>query len=639
LGDGEPAVDERRKRKPVAHKTDLPHRTEDEQSAFFHAALERSIAAEAAAGTVERWFELAGFVLRVVFAGNGLVECFMPALAHLEIKAVGRADAVFHVWDSESTGVQMVEPLVTRECFTHRGDIWTMGSQRFKSAYLWSEYALNLFDAVAATGVYWAQAAGPLPYWAKAAPLRSLFHWWMETKDCQLLHAAAVGNRDEAVLITGKGGLGKSTTALSCLARGLQYLGDDYVVVQQDPTPRVHSLYNTGKVAWDQIARFPQFAGLARNPDSPEEDKAVMYLFPEMAGRIAKSLPLKAILTPCIGGRPQTELGRVSKSLLQRAAAFTTMSQLPHASRRTQDFVNRLVDSLPGLRITLGTDFDGIADGIQQLLERSAGELAALSDGPDGAGPPSQPLVSAIIPVHNGARFLPDSVASILAQNYAAIEIIVIDDGSTDEIDEAVRSLPVDVRFFKQPHSGPAAARNRGIREASGDFIAFLDVDDMWPEFNLRVMTELLSADPACDIVQGFGQLLEVKANTGKYDYVGNPAESFADCIAAALYRREAFEKVGLFDVDLRFGEDSDWFNRARECGLSLRREEQVTLLIRRHDSNMTRGRSNIEMNELRVLKRVLDRRRSAAARTGSEDRQGSPDFIGDAGSTPNPGR
>ena len=616
-------MDERQKRKMAAHKTDLPHRTEEEQSAFFRAALDRSTAAEAKAGTVERWFELAGFVLRIVFAGNGLVECFVPALAHLEVPAAGRADAVFHVWDSESTGVEMVEPLVTQECFTHRGDIWTMTSQRIKSAYLWSEYALNLFDTETATGIYWAQAAGPLPYWAKAAPLRSLFHWWMETKDCQLLHAAAVGSGGEAVLITGKGGLGKSTTALSCLARGLQYLGDDYVVVQRNPIPRVHSLYNTGKVSWDQMARFPHFAGLARSPDSPEEDKAVLYLFPPMAGQIARSLPLKAILTPCIGGRPQTELGRVSKSLLQRAAAFTTMSQLPHASRRTHEYINRLVDSLPGLRITLGTDLDGVANAIRRLIERPAGELAALSDGPDGANLPSQPLVSAIIPVHNGARFLPDSVASILAQDYAAIEIIVVDDGSTDEIDEAVRGLPVDVRFFKQIQSGPAAARNLGIREASGDFIAFLDVDDMWPEFNLRTMTELLSADPACDIVQGFGQLMEVKEDSGKYDYVGNPGESFADCIAAALYRRETFEKVGLFDEDLWFGEDSDWFNRARECGVNLRREEQVTLLIRRHESNMTRGRTEVELNKIKVFKKALDRRRSATARAGGEDPSG----------------
>jgi hypothetical protein len=191
----------------AAHKSDLPHRSEDEQRAFFHAALGRALEAEAKVGSVERYFKLVGAVLRVIFAGDSLAESFVPALSHLEIPAAARADAVFHVWDSESTGVEMVAPLFTRACFTHRGDIWTMGSQRFKSAYLWSEYALNLLDTVTATGIYWTQAAAPLPYWAKAAPLRTLLHWWMETKGCQLLHGAAVGSGGDAVLITGRGGL------------------------------------------------------------------------------------------------------------------------------------------------------------------------------------------------------------------------------------------------------------------------------------------------------------------------------------------------------------------------------------------------------------------------------------------------
>src|SRR6266404_8796821 len=107
----------------------------------------------------ERWFEVAGATLRVSFAGDRLVEYLAPALGHLEIPASSHADAVFHVWDSESTGVAMVPPICAREHFTGRGDIWSMASRRFKSAFLAAEVAVALMDVETATGVFWIRTA------------------------------------------------------------------------------------------------------------------------------------------------------------------------------------------------------------------------------------------------------------------------------------------------------------------------------------------------------------------------------------------------------------------------------------------------------------------------------------------------
>ena len=619
-GCGEPGVIKLQSPAKLRHSSGPFHRSEDEQRAFFNAALDCTQEAEAKAGTIERCFAVAGFVLNVKFAGDTLAQWFTPALAHLEVPLTSRTDAVFHIWDSESTGIDMSSPPCSRGCFTSCGDIWTMGSQRFKSAYLGGEYALNLFDTVTATGVYWTQASGSLPYWAKASPLRCLFHWWAETKSCQLVHAAAVGSEAGAVLISGKGGLGKSTTALSCLGKGLTYIGDDYVVVQLDPFPRVHSLYCTAKLNWDQVARFPRLADLAGNHDGPESEKAVMYLYPEMHEQIARSLPLRAILTPHISGQQQTELAAISTLALQRAIAFTTMSQLPHAGPHTQHFINRLIDRLPGLQLDLGNNLDTIADVIVPLAANSSSKIECLSYRTDSKELTSRPLISVIIPVYNGARFLPESVASILVQKYPNIEIIVVDDGSTDEIDDVVPQLPVDVRFLKQDYAtGLAAARNRGILEASGELITFLDVENLWPDGNLQIMVDLLSDDSSCDVVQGLGQVLKADAETGPRDFVGIPGESFPNYLAAAIYRREVFLTVGLFDRELGFGEDTDWFNRAREHGLKLRQLDQVTLLIRHHDASMIGGKSLRDLNSLMVLKNALDRER-AAIRLPSKD-------------------
>ena len=91
---------------------------------------------------------------------------------------------------------------------------------------------------------------------------------------------------------------------------------------------------------------------------------------------------------------------------------------------------------------------------------------------------------------------------------------------------------------------------------------------------------------------------------------MGSPRESFPWYISAALFRREAFTKVGPFDETLRFGEDSDWFKRAAESALTIERLPSVSLLIRRHAGNMTRGKSMVELNVLRVFKKALDRQR-----------------------------
>jgi glycosyltransferase involved in cell wall biosynthesis len=257
----------------------------------------------------------------------------------------------------------------------------------------------------------------------------------------------------------------------------------------------------------------------------------------------------------------------------------------------------------------IGVDF-----GVRPTLADHGLSIAndRLSNRNDSEELTRRPLISVIIPVYNGAQFLPESVASILVQKYPNIEIIVVDDGSTDEIDDAVHRLPVDVRLVKQDHTfGLAAARNRGILEASGELITFLEVENLWPEGKLQIMADLLSDDSSCDIVQGLGQILKADVETSPHECVGIPEEFFPNYLAAAIYRREVFQTVGLFDERLGFGEDTDWFNRAREHGLKLRQVDQVMLLIRPHDASMIRGKSLRELNTLKVLKDALDRERA----------------------------
>jgi hypothetical protein len=594
--------------------------SEAAQLAFFDAVLDCALTAEARVGAVERHLELAGNLIRLVYAGERLLSHFGAALAHLEVAPDRTPDVTFHIWDSTSTGVPMPPPPFPQRCLTDRGDIWGMNSRRIRTAFHWIECSVNLMDLERGEAVYWVQSEETLPYWCKASPLRTLFHWWMERKGHQLLHAAAVGDGQSALLITGKGGVGKSTTALACLAAGMRYLADDYLVVGLEPEPRVYSLYATAKLDPAQLERFPQFAPLLANRAYLDVEKAVVQLWPACGEQMARFLPLKAVVAPRFAGGTETGFRPVSKAKLRNAAAFTTLSQLPYAGRATYEFLDQLLNRVPGLEISLGSDPAGVAVAIARLVRRTPADIAALAAVDNGLDSLRFPLVSVIIPVYNGANFLHEAIANVLAQNYPALEIIVVDDGSTDDIEAAVRQLPVDVRLFRQDNVGAAAARNRGIKDTSGEFIAFLDVDDLWSEGNLPMLASILVEAPELDLAHGRAQLMVRNAETGIYEYVGNPNESFPYYIGAGLYRRRAFERVGLFDTELHFAEDTDWFNRAAEQNLAIERLDMVTLHVRRHGANMTAGKSLLELNALRVFKKALDRRRAAEDSGAAEE-------------------
>lgn len=226
------------------------------------------------------------------------------------------------------------------------------------------------------------------------------------------------------------------------------------------------------------------------------------------------------------------------------------------------------------------------------------------------------PLVSVVIPVFNGEAFLREAVESVLAQKYSPVEIIIVDDGSTDGTEAVARSLPETVRYLHQSNQGPAAARNRGIEHAQGSLIAFADADDLWPEGKLELQLPYLLRDPAIEIVMGRIQQVRLSKTVDGETQAQEFAEpAFSVNLGSAVIRKSVFERVGLFDETMRYSEDVDWFMRAREGGAAIITIDAVTLLYRQHEQNMTRGKSTSELNVLKALKRSLDRRRE---RTGS---------------------
>ena len=221
------------------------------------------------------------------------------------------------------------------------------------------------------------------------------------------------------------------------------------------------------------------------------------------------------------------------------------------------------------------------------------------------------PLVSVIIPAYNCERFLRDAVKSVLDQKYSPLEIIIVDDGSTDGTANVAKSFTETVRYLHQTNQGPAAARNRGIEHAQGSLIAFADADDLWPANKLDQQLPYLIRDPKIDIVLGRiqqVQLSETENGQTQSEEFAEPA--FSVNLGSAIIRKSVFERVGMFDETMRYSEDVDWFMRAREAGATIVTIDAVTLFYRQHEQNMTRGKNTSELNVLKALKRSLDRRR-----------------------------
>jgi glycosyltransferase involved in cell wall biosynthesis len=223
--------------------------------------------------------------------------------------------------------------------------------------------------------------------------------------------------------------------------------------------------------------------------------------------------------------------------------------------------------------------------------------------------------ISVVVPVYEMGHYLPEAVASIEAQGHGDVEIIVVDDGSTDDTPDVIASLGDRVLAVRQDNQGPSAARNAGLARATGELIAFCDADDLWPEGKLATQLARLDAEPDLDIVLGRIQYVAIDGGElPDIEYEDLDLKTLSHVhLGSGVYRRRAFERIGGFDEELRYSEDVDWFLRARELEVNTAILPDVTLVYRLHDTNMTYDVDGAMPGYmLTVLKRSLDRRRAA---------------------------
>jgi glycosyltransferase involved in cell wall biosynthesis len=221
-------------------------------------------------------------------------------------------------------------------------------------------------------------------------------------------------------------------------------------------------------------------------------------------------------------------------------------------------------------------------------------------------------LVSVMIGVYNGARYLGEAIESVLAQTYPNRELIVVDDGSEDESGAIARSYGSPVKCVRQERGGMAAARNRAVEEASGAYFAFLDADDRFPPDKLERQLAVLESDPELDVVYGHvTEFLSPDLDQAARELLREPKHDRPwPTPNLMLVRRDSFLRVGLFSTELRVGIGVDWYARAIELGLKSTVPPIVVLERRLHAENNGIRERQFKPQYLHVLKESLDRRR-----------------------------
>ena len=226
----------------------------------------------------------------------------------------------------------------------------------------------------------------------------------------------------------------------------------------------------------------------------------------------------------------------------------------------------------------------------------------------------SGPLVSCIIPVFNGERYLAETLDSVFAQTCSSIEVIVVDDGSTDGSAEIARGHRGRAIVLQQENAGHAAARNFGLSAARGEFVAFVDADDLWhPEKLARQLSRIESRRELGIVFTHLENFWSPDADPASRpgEEAFRPLPGYTS--VTMLARRDAFARVGPLDANLKHGNDRDWFCRAAEMGVVMEMMPDVLVRRRLHAANRSAALGeNSRAEYLRILKASLDRRRAA---------------------------
>ena len=385
----------------------------------------------------------------------------------------------------------------------------------------------------------------------QSKPLPLLLGIWYYDCDIHVVHAGLVAWRGQGVLVGGGSGAGKSTTTLACLQTGFEFLGDDQCGLQalEGGSFVGHSLYGGARVAPSHTEHFPQLRAAAGPRLLSGDDKLLLFPAEVLPTQLARDRHNPRIVLPRVVAAEQSRVRRASKgeallrlaptSLFTAFGAGAARVRAPGAARGTHALL------LAGARARHRLRF---RNAWKRCSTRGSATMSGVVPSPD------LPRVSCIVPVYNGEAFLRETLDSIVAQTHRELDVIVVDDGSTDGTRDLVAQYEAPLRYVWQANAGPSTARNTGLRAAQGEYVAFLDADDLWHPGKLARQVALLEERPAVGACVTLIQNFWDDALRDEHESLrGHPREQpMAGYTSVTLLaRRSVFEVIGGFDTTL----------------------------------------------------------------------------------------
>jgi len=363
---------------PLEVPGDQSHYVWGDPDVFYQQVALAYAQAEAGAGRIEADYVIAGQRVRLRFAGPALPPVLTPALAHLAapptLKKLGQVDAppalTIHLWEMETTGRAAPPPAWAYSNFQPNSLIEGFEADPLSVAFELGSNALSVIHHTNNTAYYWVKQAAQVPYYDRGSPLRIILHTWLSRRGVHLVHAGAVGRPEGGVLLAGRGGSGKSNTALAMLGSSLQYASDDYCLLTTTTTPpTAFSLYSTGKTHAADLDRLPFLRPAVSNAGRLDTEKALYFLYPHFPDKLIGQFPVRALLLPRVGAEARTQLRRITAAQGLAALTPSTVSQLPGIQASDFRTLVALARQVPSYVLEVGQDRDHLTGTVTDLVE------------------------------------------------------------------------------------------------------------------------------------------------------------------------------------------------------------------------------------------------------------------------------
>jgi TM2 domain-containing membrane protein YozV len=353
-----------------------PRRSQDATFAAMRRAFQKAFEARPAE-TVTTDFVLAGAQVHWRVAGRRLAEQMMRPFRHLCVSADGSpAQLAIDLWDEHSTGIACPYG----EADLGEGDLAADGPDPCVTVgTAENRYVGHLRPAIqvwmdreAAHVIGRAASGEQLSIQDRGKPLHFPLLLWHADRGVPVIHAALVSHRGRGALLVGKGGTGKTTAALTCLAGGLDFLADDYVGLERAAEGVFigHSLYDSAWLAAESEAHFPTLASYASPADRLVAGaKRLLHLFDAADDRLQRSARIGAVMIPVLSDEPRSSIRPATKSTALLALAPSSALRLPVSGTDLLERTSQLVEHVASFTLRIGRDRDRLPALVRKLLD------------------------------------------------------------------------------------------------------------------------------------------------------------------------------------------------------------------------------------------------------------------------------